>query len=186
MIKNFIIVVLLGIIVSTFYIVVNQRQKARLLKARVPKMREIDRSEFDKALFELHENRVRAEQEKQVAAQSRPVGTYIPKRELPTQASPNRENDPSTEAQPVQENYPEEYQQQAAPRYPEPELTPEQEAMYQRYPRMRNRTRIQEYNKHLYNSDVQEQMQEQDPATLEQARQEQAQPPQTQPQGQAQ
>lgn len=102
--KNLAIILAVAILATYAFIAVNEGQKERAIRLRLPKFRKINKYEFDKALYQIRETRA-----KRLKDAVRPV------KQINTEADPredfykdyeeleNLRNSPSTEALPIQE-----------------------------------------------------------------------------------
>lgn len=93
--RNLAIILAVAVLVTYVFIAVNERQKERAIRLRLPKFRKIDKYEFDKALYQIRETRI-----KRLKAPERPSNRedfYRDREYLESLKS-----EPATEAQPIQ------------------------------------------------------------------------------------
>jgi len=112
--KNLLIILAVGVVVTYVFIAVNERQKEHAIRLRLPKFRKIDKYEFDKALYQAREIKgtKRTPQRRYIEQRKEEVKDTKEDFYKDYQYLEELKNSPSTEAQPIQEPNADYYEQQ--------------------------------------------------------------------------
>jgi len=111
--RNIAIILAVAILATYAFIAVNEAQKERVIRLRLPKFRKINKYEFDKALYQIRETR--AKKLKEAVRVLNHADTMDDSKEdfyRDYEYLENLKNAPSTDAQPIQQEPSTELQEQ--------------------------------------------------------------------------